>query len=258
MTAWPKPANKDTLLNDIERLVKMRTPEMAVQARQALVADGASAVPFLLERYGKEKEADVLRRIREVLIEITKPDQTRLLAKHFDKPAVLERTFALWRAAAFPDKELAPAAEAAFARVEKQGAKADHEEYYAAALCCTATGSLKGLDILYQTAVDEWGKRGVELRAALDGIRGPEASKLMVAKLKDSDRKQKVAVMHMLSGCGDKGSALYLRQYLDDDDNSIRVAAINALRGMVDGDPPVEQLSVFEAIEMAKQWKSKI
>ena len=50
----------------------------------------------------------------------------------------------------------------------------------------------------------------------------------------------------------------YGRQCLDDDDNSIRVATINALRGMVDGDLPVEQLSVFEAIEMAKQWKSKL
>ena len=109
-----------------------------------------------------------------------------------------------------------------------------------------------------QTALDEWGKRGVELRAALGGVRGPEASKIMVEKLKDADRKKKVAVMHVLSGCGDKSVALYLRPALDDDDNSIRVAAINALRGMVDGDPPVEQLSVFEAIEMAKLWKSKL
>lgn len=258
ITAWPKPANKDTLLTDIERLVKVRTPEMGVQARQALVADGASAVPFLLERYGKEKDLDVQRRLRDVLIENTKADQTRMLAKHFDKPAVLERTFALWRAAAFPDKELAPAAEAAFARVEKQGAKADPEERYAVALLCVATGSLKGLETMYQTAADDWGKRGVELRAALNGIRGPEASKIMIEKLKDADRKKKVAVMRVLAGCGDKADGLYLRQYLDDDDNSIRVAAINALRGMVDGDPPVEQLSVFEAIEMAKLWKTKL
>jgi HEAT repeat protein len=258
LTAWPKPDNKDALLTDIERLVKVRTPEMGVQARQALIADGTAAVPFLLDRYGKEKDPDVLRRLREVLVENTKADQTRLLAKHFDKPAVLERTFALWRAAAFPDKELGPAAEAAFARVEKQGAKADPEERYAAALCLTSTGSQKALDNLYDTALNEWGKRGVELRAALNGIRSPEASKKICEKLKDADRKQKVAAMHMLSGCGVKEDALYLRPSLDDDDNSIRVAAINALRGMVDGDLPVEQLSVFEAIEMAKTWKSKI
>jgi hypothetical protein len=258
LTAWPKPDNKDTLLTDIERLVKVRTPEMGVQARQALIADGASSVPFLLDRYGKEKEPDVQRRLREVLIENTKADQTRLLAKHFEKPSTSERTFALWRAAAFPDKELAPAAEAAFTRLEKQGAKADPEERYAAALCLTSTGSLKGLDSLYETALNEWGKRGVELRAALNGIRSPEASKRIADKLKDSDRKQKVAVMHVLSGCGVKADAIYLRQYLDDDDNSIRVAAINALRGMVDGDLPVEQLSVFEAIEMAKTWKAKL
>jgi hypothetical protein len=36
------------------------------------------------------------------------------------------------------------------------------------------------------------------------------------------------------------------------------VVTINALRGIVDGDGPLEQLSSFEAIEMAKKWKSRI
>jgi hypothetical protein len=258
LDAWPKPQNADTLKTDIERLIKVRTPEMGVQARQALIADGASAVPFLMDKYGKEKDPDAARRMREVLVEITKADQTRLLAKHFEKPSAAERTFALWRCAAFPDKELAASAEKAFANVEKQADKADPEEKYAAALCVTSTGSLKGLDMLYTIAANEWGKRAVELRAALNGIRGPEPTKIIVAKLQNSDRKQKVAVLHVLSGCGDKSAVPYVRPFLDDDDNSIRVAAINAMRGIVDGDPPVEQLSVFEAIEMAKAWKAKL
>jgi hypothetical protein len=258
LDAWPKPQNVDTLKTDIERLVKVRTPEMGVQARQALTADGAAAVPFLLERYGKEKDVDAQRRLREVLVDVTKADQTRLLAKHFEKPSTLERTFALWRCAAFPDKDLAAAAEKAFANVEKQADKADPDEKYAAALCVTSTGSLKGLDMLYTIAGNEWGKHAVELRAALNGIRGPEPTKIIVAKLQGADRKQKVAVLHVLSGCGDKTAVPYVRPFLDDDDNSIRVAAINAMRGIVDGDPPVEQLSVFEAIEMAKAWKSKL
>jgi TPP-dependent pyruvate/acetoin dehydrogenase alpha subunit len=46
--------------------------------------------------------------------------------------------------------------------------------------------------------------------------------------------------------------------YLDSEDNSIRVAAIDALRGIVDGDGPMEQQSVFRAIEMAKLWKLRL
>jgi hypothetical protein len=49
-----------------------------------------------------------------------------------------------------------------------------------------------------------------------------------------------------------------VRFFLDDDDNQVRVAAINACRGIVDGAPPEEQLPVFEAIESAKKWKERV
>jgi hypothetical protein len=38
----------------------------------------------------------------------------------------------------------------------------------------------------------------------------------------------------------------------------VRVAAINALRGIVDGQEPLEELSVFGAIELAKTWKVRV
>ena len=56
---------------------------------------------------------------------------------------------------------------------------------------------------------------------------------------------------------GEKAQAARLRPLLDDEDNAIRVAAINALRGMVDGEPPIEDLAAFEAIEMAAAWKGR-
>jgi len=65
-------------------------------------------------------------------------------------------------------------------------------------------------------------------------------------------------VLRMLAGCGDASALPPIRKYLDDDDNQIRVAAINACRGIVDGDPPLEQLPVFEAIETAKKWKDRL
>ncbi len=36
------------------------------------------------------------------------------------------------------------------------------------------------------------------------------------------------------------------------------VGAINALRGIIDGDPPLDKLPVFEAIERADKWKSRL
>jgi len=48
-----------------------------------------------------------------------------------------------------------------------------------------------------------------------------------------------------------------VKPQLDNTDNSIRIAAINALRGIVDGDLPIANLPVFEAIELAKKWKTR-
>jgi hypothetical protein len=257
LTAWPAPANKDAVLVDIEKLCKLRTPEMGVQARESLESTGAAAVPFLLERLGKERDENAAKRVREVLVAVTAAGQTRLLAKEFDSRFETTKTFALWRAAAFPDPAIRPAAEAAWQRIDKLGAKADPEQRYAAALCAASAGSLIGVDVLQETALKTWDRRGVELRSALEGVRGPEATKIVLAKLKDADQKQKVAVLRLLAGCGDKSALPVVKPFLDDDDNQLRVSAINACRGIVDGAPPLEQLPVFEAIETAKKWKER-
>ena len=258
LTAWPKPADRDTLLTDIERLCKARTEEMGQLAHDALVACGAAAVPFLLERYGREKDEAAHQRLHDVLCETIKADQTRLLAKSFESKYLNERVMALWRAGVFPDKELRTAAEAAFVRVEKQGEKADLEERYAAALCACSAGSLRGLDTLVAQAIKRWDKKGPEMRVALEGVRGPEATAVVGKRLDETDRKIKVAALRLLGGCGDRTILGKIKPLLDESDNSIRVAAINALRGIVDGELPIEELSAFEAIETAMKWKGRI
>jgi hypothetical protein len=257
LTAWPKPEDKDALLVDIERLCKSRTPEMGVQAREALQACGASAVPFLLERYGKERDEGAQKRLREMLVELTAAEHTRLLAKDFESKHAQVRTFALWRAAAFPDPQLQPAAVAALARAQKPGAKIDPEELYAAALCATSAGSIQGLTVLHDAATTKWDRRGPEIRTALEASRGSEAAAVVIPWLKSDDRKRTVAALNLLAGCGDKAAVTAVRPFLDDSDFSVCTAAINALRGIVDGDPPLQQLPVFEAIETAKKWKAK-
>jgi HEAT repeat protein len=257
LTAWPKPQSKDQLVTDIERMVKATIPEMAEGGKQGVLAEGTAAVPFVLERYGKEKDEDVLQRLKTVLIEISKPEQTRLLAQDFDHRDVRHRTFALWRCAAFPDPSIKALSEAAWAKVQKQGEKADADERYAAALCATSSGSMQAFEVLFEYAQKGWAKRGVELRVALDAVRGAEASKVLLGKL-GGDRKARIAALKMLAGCGDKSVVGTLKPLLEDPDNEVRVVTINALRGIVDGDGPLEQLSSFEAIEMAKKWKSRI
>jgi len=257
LTEWPKPMSKDQLATDIDRVIKAAIPEMAASGKEGVVAEGAAAVPSVLDRYGREKVEDAAARLRTILLEITVADQMRLLAKEFESKDLPHRTFALWRCAAFPDKEIKPQAEAAWAKVVKQGDKADSDERYAAALCATASGSMAPFDVIFEIAQKSWAKKGLELRVALESVRGAEATQKVVAKL-GGERKAKIAALKMLAGCGDRTVLPTLKPLLDESDNEIRVVTINALRGIVDGDEPLEQLSSFEAIEMAKKWKTRI
>lgn len=261
---WPAlPADKAaTVKTDIERLRKAGTPEMAEQADAALVAAGAMVAPGLIAAMGKERNVEARLRIEAVLDRVTSAEHTRLLAPYFSDKSRDVRTWALTRCAAFPDREVAQGAQdalgkarAALAKDEKlEGGEA---ELYAAALCATAAGSHAGLDVLGRTAVGDWGKKGVEIRAALAGVRDGESTKFALEMLAKDDRKQKVAALHLLAGCGTQDALAAVKRELDSTDNSIRIAAINAMRGIVDGDLPLANLPVFEAIELAKKWKER-
>jgi len=259
LEAWPTLKGKalEALRTDVERLRKARTPEMAEQAQATLAATGAAAAPDLIAVLGKEQDPGALARVESVLERVTGAEHTRLLAGEFAAKAGPVRTWCLKRAARFPDAGVRSPAEAALDRVTKLGEKADREERYAAALCATSAGSLRGVDVLASWAVEGWGKRGEEMRFALEAVRGPEASGIVFPLIASEERQKIVGGLHMLAGCGDPAAAERVRPFLDSDDNSIRVAAINAMRGIVDGEPPIANLPVFEAIELAKQWKSR-
>ncbi len=264
LKAWPKLEGKPaaTMRADVEKLRKPNTPAMGEAAETALVAVGAAAAPDLLTALGKEKDLEARLRLENVLDQVTGAAHTRLLAPEFANKSTHVRTWTLKRCSMYPDTELRAAAEEALARVQAAKAKKPEtegveDELYAAALCVTSTGGLAGLDSLASAALDQWGKRGAEIRAALNGVRGDEASDRVLPLVAESERKKVVAGLNLLAGCGSRKAVGAVRPHLDSTDNSIRIAAINAMRGIVDGAAPIEKLSAFDAIEMAKQWKER-
>lgn len=264
LKAWPEVAENRaaTVKTDIERLRKAGTPEMAEQAEAALVAAGAMVAPGLIAAMGKERMDDARLRIENVLDQVVGPAHTGLLSQSFVDKSREVRTWALSRCAAFPDAGIVSEAEAAFAKATAAHAKdpkaeGSEAEVFASALCATSAGSHKALEVLGKAAIDQWGKRGEGMRLALEAVRDEDATKFATTMLAEADRKKKVAALNMLGGCGTKDAIAAVKPYLDNTDNSIRIAAINALRGIVDNDLPIANLPVFEAIELAKKWKSR-
>jgi hypothetical protein len=261
LAAWPEVPKEraQEVRSDVQRLRKAATEEMGTQAQAALTAAGAMVAPTLLDALGKERDEAARARIVAVLTAVTDARHTRLLAEAFDDRAQVVRTWALTRVAGFPDAGTRAPAEAALAAAAKvrEPERDDREEHLAAALAATAAGSLAGLEHLAERAQKVWGERGAAMRVALEAVRGPEATEIAARGL-DGERVEMIAALHLLAGCGAPEVTARIKPLLDDGDNSIRIAAINALRGIVDGDPPLEKLPVFEAIEVAKGWKARV
>lgn len=259
---WPK-VDEETVETDIERLRKARTVGMGEQARESLTATGAGVVPLLLPKLGVERDEAALKRIVKVLDGVTAAEHTRLLAEHFGDRSRPVRCWTLRRVALFPDEGVRAAAEKAYRAATKKKKKRDdseEKEVFAAALCAASAGSFVGFETITERASKEWSKNGKAIHVALTALRGREATKRVAPLLTEGDsRKKKVAALRLLAACG-KGHAAtsVVAPLLDSTDNSLRVAAINALRGIVDGDPPLDKLSVFEAIERANQWKARL
>ena len=259
LKTWPE-VDKETVKLDVERLRKARTEEMGVQARDALIAAGAGVVPFLLPKFGIEQDEDALERIVVVLDAVTGAAHTRLLAESFDDRSSRVRIWSLQRAAAFPDSGvLGPAEKAHKTATKRKKRDRDEDEVFAAALCAASAGSFVGFEDIVVRAEKDWGKSGPAIHVALTAVRGPKATLRVAPWLEEKSRQRKTAGLRLLAACGDQETATRLvAPFLDDSDNTLRVAAINALRGIVDGDPPLEKLSVFEAIERANKWKSRL
>lgn len=265
---WPEPADRQEIEIDVLRLRKASTEGMEQGAREALLAQGAATAPALLEALRKERDPAARARVEYLLERVTGAEHTRLLAQRFDDRSPQVRAFALRRAAAFPDPELRDAAEAARLRTAKELEdpklrEAERallvEEHYRAALCCASTGSIAGLDPLLARARNDWARSAAELRTALAACKGAAATAALLPTLASPERAEVVAGLGLLAVCGvTEGTPDRIRPLLDSTDNTIRVAAINALRGVVDGDPPLERLPVFEAIEQANAWKKRL
>lgn len=258
LEAWPAVDQKAVKV-ELARLRKARTAEMGRQGQAALIALGSGAAPFVIDKLSHEKGEEALERMHTVLETLTDARHTRLLAERFGDKAAPVRLWCLRRVAGLPDPGTRAAAEKALEAAQGRKRKLDPAEVLAAALCCAASGSFEGFDVLCAAAEEDWGDQREALGIALGPLRGVEATTRLLPYLEEGSRKKKLLGLRLLAACGEAESAVpKVRPFLDESDNSLRVGAINALRGIVDGDPPLPRLPVFEAIERANKWKARL
>ncbi len=266
--AWPEFGNKAELKQCISRVRKARTEEMAVKGAQQLEEIGAAAAPFLLKSLRSEKDADARGRMEVVLDSITGPEHTRLLAETLDEDSDAPRRYAARRIAQLGDPGLRERSEAFLADLTAKAADKrarkpiEPVDLDLAAILCLSTGSSAGLERVIALAAPEpwktWApaleRAAANARSAGDGV-GAELSKRLSKATSPGER---VVFLRLLTYSGSKDQVSPIVPLLDAEENQVKVAAINALRMIVDGDAPLKRLSTFDAIERAQRWKARL
>jgi len=276
-TEWPKPESKDALADALIDLRRSESEDEVERSTEALAGHGAAAAPRLLRALGRAKSDEEAARFVRVLEMITAPEHTRLLAESFDDRADAVRLFALRRVAELGDPGLRERAEAIHAKAAAAAAKAEEErkrrkqkevdpavtlEHRRAAILALSTGSAAPVDdavaVAGSTAWSEW-RPALEAATRLGAAANDGLADAFAALLEPSaDARVRVGAVRLLTHAGTRDHAPRVAALLDARENHVKVAAINALRVLVDGDEPLETISTFDAIEMAQKWKQRI
>ncbi|MCC6672480.1 MAG: hypothetical protein IT458_15555 [Planctomycetes bacterium] len=248
---WPKleRAAQERVQQLFENLAR-NEPELTAKAEQELLGLGPAAAPLLLNRIS-DQPTNFNASLCLVLDATTRVEHTALLARFAKDRRVNLRRYVVERLALLPDPAMRPVLEAA--TKDK-----DAEVVFRAHLGLVAIGQWSSLEPVFERAQAEWREMGALIHRATAPARGPAPSQWLLDRMARGEVRTKVAGLRMLRALGAKESAPALRPYLTTEEHLVKKEAINALRVMVDGEKPLEDLSVFQAIEMAKTWSARL
>ncbi len=255
---WPTLRDKTNAKKEVTRLRRSRSEEVQAQSRAALRAEGAAAAPLLLAGLDKEQDGEARARLEDVLREILGHPHTRLLAGYFDHKSSYIRCWTMRQVSRTPDRGLRSDAQARWKKLGEARKKPTSEELYATSMLLTSTGDLSALKPILERVRSDWKAVREELTVVGGVLRSQELGSALSAYLVGSDRRTQVATLKLIGVGGSQHSLSVVVPYLDSTDSTLRIAAINACRAIVDGAPPLDKLAVFEAIERAKAWKSRL
>lgn len=257
--AWPKlEYSKSIELGKlIDELKKATAPEVAEHASEGIQEYGKEAMNLLYESLSRQKAvpedeiSEEAKRLIKVLNTIPKKEDGARLAVDCTHRHTLIRRFALRKAGELNCSEALDAA-------RKAMKDQDDACRFEAALTCASLGTIDGFDILLKSARDEWPHTGQRIRAAIEKHRNADATQKALPGLKSKEWQDICASLRILGGWGVKECASAVGAHLGSTDNRIKEDAINALRGIVDNEQPIEKLSAFDLAEQARGWSKRI
>ncbi len=218
-------------------------------AVSAMVQLGAGVAPLVVPKITDRPKNDN-QHLFAVLDQVTDGRHAALLARELGRKSLELRRYLLRRLACMRDTDLEP--------VLKSAARdKDPEAAFFAALGLLALGSDAGLDAVLVAAREQWSERREVIAAALTPARDARKGMLVWRRIGQARPTDQMAGLRVLRYLGAKEQKVMLRSYLESSDFAVKREAINLAR-VLHGEPPIEKLSSFQAINLAKQWLQKL
>lgn len=250
LTEWP--TLKSTEQDRVHALVgQFRKPDAKLHedAKKQLAEIGPGAAPILMKLVS-DRPDNVNEPLFAVLDGMIQAQHVAMLAREGKNPRGELRRYLMRRLCQFADPDL---------RAVFQAALQDKDEMTAfyAALGLLAQQQQDGLAKVLATAKTHWPEVGPLVAKVLPNARSAECGNWVFEKIADASANDRMAGLRLLRYLMVKDQGIVLRTYLNASDHTVKREAVNTAR-VLHGEEPIENLSVFQAIEMAKKWLEKV
>ena len=250
LAEWP--ALKKTERDRVRMLIKQFRKDdekLHASAHTRLKKLGAGTAPLLM-RQVSDKAKNINEPLFAVLDELLIDQHGALLARQTSAASVELRRYVTRKLCLFHSPELVPVF------VKAAADKDEHVAFYAS-LGMLAQKKEAGVDVVLAAARKRWAEVGPLIGQVLPAARSDQCASWIFAKINKAPPAEQMAGLRLLRYLMVKQQNVILRSYLEAPDHTVKRAAINTAR-VLHGEDPIENLSVFKAIEMAKEWLTKL
>lgn len=249
--SWPKlDSQQQERIAQLFKNLSSNSVDLRSGAETELAAIGAGAAPLMIAHLS-DHDINVNDALLRVLPQVTSVEHAPLLAQQISSRRLAIRRFVVRRLAELHPADMGPV----FRAVLRDR---DAEVVFLAQLGITGTGDFEFMGAVFERCSEDWNGWRALVAQALSGARGEKGTRWLLERMAKGSARDQVTALRLLRTLGLREATGPIAVYLEHENHNVKKEAINALRAIVDGEPPLEELSVFQAIEMAKQWKARL
>ena len=217
-------------------------------AGEQLAAIGDGAVPILFRQVSDRDEA-LNALLFGLFDKMLGPQHAALMARESktNKPAL--RRYLVLRMCKLTDPELEPVLQAA--TKDK-----DEDIAFFAQVGLLGLRKTAALAPVLDRARTNWSDIQPLVSQVLPAARSEAMGRATAETIGNAQPPAQAAALRLFRYLGTKEQGALIRHHLQAEDFNVKKEAINAMRA-IHGEEPIENLSVFNATKMAKEWASK-